>query len=369
MRRRIRPVVVAVLAAATGALALGPAATAPVAPFVRGVDLSALSDLERLHAVYRDADGTAGDAMSILHRHGCGLVRLRLFVDPDPRFDQTLGATQDLPTVLALSRRAHAAGMRVLLDLHYSDTWADPVHQTKPAAWRSLAFDALVRRVQTYTTETVAKLTAAGDPPERVQVGNEVTAGLLWPDGKADGRDPASWRRLARLLNAAAAGVRAAAPHARVLIHVSGGGTPGKPPWFFDHLLAHDAVDFDAVGLSFYPMWGDSLDGLAANLNALAKLHKDVLVVEAAYPARPGGKPTPQDRWPMTRDGQRQFAADLAAAVKAGGGNGVIWWYPEAVPIAGHRVWEDGRLGLFDGTGRVLPAADALGGLIEPRTK
>ena len=357
-RRATRSSALLLLAAVSAA-----PATRPADGFVRGVDLSSLADLERLHAVYRDADGTPGDAIAILHRHGADLVRLRLFVDPSRDFDRTFGATQDLAAVKALSRRAHAVGMRVLLDLHYSDTWADPAHQTKPAAWRDLPFDALVDRVRTYTADVVGQLAKAGDAPEMVQVGNEVTAGLLWPDGKFDGDHPACWHRIGRLLNAGAAGVRSAAPAAKVVVHVSGGGSPGKPPWFFDH-LAPEHVDFDVVGLSVYPHWGDGLPDLAKNLAALAKLDKDVIVVETAYPYRPA-KPTPQATWPMTPAGQRQFAVDLAKTVRAmpnGRGKGVIWWYPEAEPLPAHRIWEGGGLALFDKDGKVLPAADALGG-------
>ena len=322
--------------------------------WIAGVDVSALPDLEAHGAVYRDADGTPGDAVAILKRHGANLVRLRLFVDPSPDFNASMGATQSLPTVVALAKRAHAAGLSVLLDLHYSDTWADPAHQATPTAWAKLSPDALAKQVESYTADVVRQVS-----PDMVAVGNEITAGLLWPTGKVDKTD-ASWDRLAQLVSAGVRGVRAAAAAAKVMVHVNGGGSPGKPQWFFDHLDKRH-VDYDLIGVSFYPTWADDIDALRQNLADLANRGKEVVVAEVGYPSR-GTLPKKQCRWPATPAGQAACLAEVTAAVRATPGNhgkGSIWWYAEATPVAGVNVWEGGRQGLFDVSGKVLPAASS----------
>ena len=329
---------------------------APVA-WTAGVDVSALADLEAKGAVYHDADGTAGDALAILHRHGANTVRLRLFVDPSHDFNATIGATQDLPTVLKLADRARAAGLAVLLDLHYADTWADPAHQATPAAWAALSADDLAKRVEAYTTGVVRQVR-----PDAVAVGNEITAGMLWPTGKLD-KSAASWDRLAALVSAGVRGVRSAAPAATVMVHISSGGKAGVPTWFFGQLDRRH-VDYDQIGLSFYPTWDDDLDALRANLAELAGRGKDVVVAEVSYPSR--GTVTKQTcRWPATPAGQAAMLSAVADAVRAtpgGHGRGVIWWYAEATPVPGTKVWEAGRQGLFDDHARLLPAADRLRG-------
>jgi arabinogalactan endo-1,4-beta-galactosidase len=283
------------------------------------------------------------------------LVRLRLFVDPSHDFGHTLGATQDLPMTLAMARRARALGLGVLLDLHYSDTWADPKHQITPAAWAKLSAAELAKRVESYTADVVRQVA-----PDEVAVGNEITNGVLWPTGKLDKTD-ASWDRLATLVSAGVRGARSVDPKIRVMIHVSGGGYAGGPTGFFDHLDKRH-VDYDVVGVSFYPTWNDDLDGLRRNLAELGRRGKDVVVAEIGYPSR-GKATTPQCRWPVTPTGQAACLADVVTAVRAtpgGHGLGVIWWYPEAVPTNGIRVWEGGRQALFDDHGTLLPAAEGL---------
>ncbi len=354
------PMVTAALAGKPKAVAAE--AATPAGGWVAGVDVSALPALEAGGAVYRDADGRPGDALAILKRHGVNLVRLRLFVDPSHDFNQTIGAVQDLAAITPLARRVKAAGLSFLLDLHYSDTWADPAHQATPAGWAGLSADQLDARVQSYTADVIRRLTAAGGRPDGVAVGNEITGGMLWPTGKLD-RDDASWDRLAALISAGVRGVRAADPGAKVMVHVSSGGKAGVPPWFFDHLDRRH-VDYDGVGVSFYPTWNDDLDALSKNLAALAGRGKDVVVAEVSYPSR-GDATTPQCRWPTTPAGQAACLAAVTAAVRAtpgGHGKGVIWWYPEATPVHGVNVWEGGRQGLFDDHGRLLPAADGLRG-------
>ncbi len=350
------------------------AATTAGRPPIIGADVSALPSMEAMGAVYRDA-GRPGDALAILRAHGCDVFRLRLFVNPDPDFARTGGATQDLHQVIALADRVRAAHGRLMLDLHYADTWADPGHQPTPAAWRSLDAAALARRVHDYTADVLRACAAADVTPDLVQVGNEVTAGVLWPTAqlyKAAGGPPEQqrWRTFAALLDAGCRAVREASTPAhpiRIVIHVDRGGRDG-PVGFFQRLAATPAgpagkpLDFDVIGLSFYPAWGDTIGMLKRNLSELIRAHgKDVLICETSYPWRtPSDLRTTAMSWPQTPAGQQQFLADLnraLAAVPGGHGLGYVWWHPEAVPVPGQRIWRGGREGWFDDRGNLLPAA------------
>jgi arabinogalactan endo-1,4-beta-galactosidase len=329
-------------------------------PFYLGGDISSLPELEKLGAVYRD-NGKPADALNILTKHGCNLFRVRLFVNPQHDFDKNDGATQDLPMVLALCRRIKSCGAKISLAIHYSDTWADPAHQTKPAEWKDLPFDKLEHKVTDYTTSIMRAMKSNGTLPDIVEVGNETTDGMLWPDGKLSGKTEnekqTQWDRYTRLEKAGTTAVRSELPNARILIHISGGGHAGLPIWFFNHFEKYKP-DYDIIGLSFYPTWNDSLPSLKKNLADLSPIGKDILIIEAAYPYKPV-KQTPETTWPMTPAGQKAFLDDLIGTTKAipdHRGIGVVWWYPEAVPIAGHKIWEGGSLGWFDQQGKLLPS-------------
>jgi arabinogalactan endo-1,4-beta-galactosidase len=338
--------------------------------FIVGADVSMLPEIEKAGGVFR-VDGQPRDAIVILRDYGFNLFRVRLFVNPDHDYAKTAGATQDLPCVRTLARRIKAVGGRFLLDLHYADTWADPGHQPKPAGWRSLDFDALVQRVHDYTADVLADLKAAGMSPDLVETGNEITVGMLWPDGKLDGSDAEAkrrqWDRFASLLKAGTRAVREAGPKApRVVVHVDRGGRAGVPRWFFDNLKRYD-VDHDVIGLSFYPHFGESFDDLQKNLADLAgAFAKDILLMETAYPwlDGAGGGNRASLRWPLTPAGQEKFLVDLCGAVRrtpGGRGRGVVYWYPEAIPVPHRRIWNGGSTALFDGEGAPLPALRAFG--------
>ena len=293
-------------------------------PFYVGADVSMLPELEKAGAVYTDG-GKPGDAITILRRHGVNLFRLRLFVDPTDDFSKSYGATQDLATVRALAKRVRASGAAFLLDLHYSDTWADPGNQRKPAAWADLHGAALERKVHDYTADVLAALKADGAPPDLVQVGNEVTPGMIWPDGRLDGKTPEEradqWRTFAGLVKAGVKAVReASAPEhpIRVMIHIDGGDRAGLAKWWFDH-FQNENVDYDLIGLSFYPAASGegAFDHLKANLADAAKYGKGVIVAEVAYPHRPDAEVRAGGIWPATPAGQAAALKDVMAAVKA----------------------------------------------------
>jgi len=368
------------LSGALLALVLGAAGTAcehsttgaskPAPDLLLGADISSLATIEAAGGVFRDG-GQAEDAIAILRAHGAGIFRLRLFVNP-PDTDVVVN---DLPYTIALAKRIKAAGARLLLDIHYSDTWADPGHQATPAAWAGLGFAALEQEVETYTDSVVTQLELAGALPDIVQVGNEIDSGMLWPLGQlyATGGDTLTeWMQLTRLLKAGIKGVRdALAPgdSVRIMLHYGqGAATPGTQ-WFFDHMAAY-GVPYDVIGLSYYPMWHGPLAALQGNLQATAARYgKDIIVAETSYPWRAGGweawVTAPSGMaWPATASGQARFARDLVDAVAATPGShgaGVVWWYPEAIQVSGLFIWGGGSMALFDATGDVLPAAAQLG--------
>ena len=360
-----------ILLAATSLLATGSVRgeSQPTASrLIIGADISALPSLERFGAVYRDG-GKPGDALKILSALGCNLYRVRLFVNPDPRFARTGGAVQDLAYVIALAKRIKASGGQFMLDIHYADNWADPGHQPTPRAWQNLEFPAMEKQVHDYTRDVLKACAAASVTPDIVQVGNEITAGILWPTAqldKAQGpQEHEQWRKFARLLNAGCSAVREQSTPAtpiRIVLHVDGGGRD-VPVWFFQK-LSQTPVDFDIIGLSFYPAWRDSIDQLKQNMSDLIRAYnKDILLCETSYPWKPIGVKTPAMTWPETPVGQQKFLQDLTQALRAdpnGHGLGYVWWYPEAIPLKGQHIWRGGGEAWFDSQGNLLPGAEFL---------
>ncbi|MFQ5572132.1 MAG: glycosyl hydrolase 53 family protein [Rhodothermales bacterium] len=337
--------------------------------FLRCVDVSFLDELEAAGAVYRDG-GAVDDALRIFQRHGINAVRLRLFHAPPSGQD-------GLPDALALAARAHALDFRIILDFHFSDTWADPGHQAKPAAWQALSYETLGDSVAAYTRSVLEAFEAQGTVPDIVQVGNEVTTGILWDEGRVGGAfdTPGQWGRFAELLQHAITGIRQAVGAASsVMIHVDRGGDPDGAAWFFDRLTAQ-GVSFDLIGLSYYPWWHGPLASFDETLDLLADRYRvPILVAETAYPWTLGwfdgetnivGLPEQlHPGYPATPEGQAAFVHHVVATVEhtsSGLGKGVCYWSPDYVAAPGlGSPWEN--LALFDEGGEVLPAASALGG-------
>ena len=370
-RRGARQLGVAVALAVAAACERSPTGTSQARTgLLLGADVSALARIEQAGGVFKDG-GRTEDAIAILRSRGFNVFRLRLFVDPNDSDVQV----NDLPYTIALAKRVKAAGAKLILDIHYSDTWADPGHQTTPASWSGLGFAALVREVETYTDSVVAQLEQAGALPDIVQVGNEIDSGMLWPLGElyVTGADTLTeWTQFTQLLKAGIKGVKdalATGDSVRILLSYSQGGDLASTQWFFDHLAAY-GVPYDVIGLSYYPLFHGPIAALEGNLQSTAlRYGKDVLLAETSYPWRAGGWETMATTpaamtWPVTPLGQAAYARQLVDAVAAtagGHGAGVLWWYPEAIQVPGLFVWGGGSLALFDSTGDVLPAAAQLG--------
>ena len=333
--------------------------------FLVGGDISTLAKIEELGGIYQDANGP-GDAIEILCNQGWNCFRLRLFVNPTMRN----AVVQDLDYTLALARRIKAAGAQLLLDLHYSDTWADPAHQNKPAAWEDLSFGELELQVQSYSQEVIEAFKNEGVLPDIVQVGNEITPGFLWPDGQIyhNGDEREHWHEFTTLLKAGIAGVKApldANDHMRIMIHIDCGARLVRTQNFFTQLAEHE-VEYDIIGQSYYPWWHGTLADVQANQAKTAQdFGKDIMIVEVAYPWSNANYWQSQDNmaWPVTVEGQTEFLAQLAQVVRETPDNrgiGVNYWYPEAIDIDGMHIWNGGATALFDSNGLVLLGAHAM---------
>jgi arabinogalactan endo-1,4-beta-galactosidase len=312
------------------------------ADYAVGADFSFLKQAEERGTVFKDG-GVAKPGLEIFKEHGYNWIRLRLFNAPTE-------LPNNLEYTIALAQDAKKLGYKFLLDLHYSDTWADPQKQTMPKAWVGKSHKELVQAVFEYTRDTIAAFRAAGVLPQMVQVGNEVRPGMLWPDGRV----PENWKNFSELLKAGIKGVSVGSgtnPPPRTMIHFDKGGEWQASKYFFDKLNAY-GVKFDVIGLSYYPWWHGSLLDLRENLNFLATTyHKDIVLAEVAYNWRPSEYREVAPPFAESPEGQREFLEEvnrIALGVADQRCIGIFWWEPAV----------QGRLrsrGFFDDDGNALP--------------
>ena len=245
-------------------------------PYAVGADISWLQWQEETGVKFSDG-GVEGDALDILRDNGFNYIRLRLFVNPKSE----LGYSQrdgycDLEHTLAMAKRIKEAGMMFFLDFHYSDNWADPQKQIMPQAWQTYSYDEVRDAVYEHTKEVLLALEAQGTMPEMVQVGNEVSNGMLWPYGSVRH----TFEGLCGLLKEGVRAVREYAPDAEVMLHVALGGQAEESVRFFDAMDEY-GVEYDIIGQSYYPEWHGTLEELEANTNTLVlKYNKPLIVVE-----------------------------------------------------------------------------------------
>ena len=240
-----------------------------------GADISFLPELENRGMKFSDK-GVQKDPIQILKDHGFNYIRLRIFNDParDSGYSPQKGFC-DLEHTKQMAKRIKEAGMKFLLDFHYSDYWADPGKQRKPAAWRNLSFEDLKKALYDYTVKVVKELRDQGTTPDMVQIGNEINHGFVWPEGNVMNLDSMS-----QLISAGVAGVKAVDPSIVIMLHIALGGQNDEAVFFIDQVLARK-VHFDVIGLSYYPRWHGTLDDLRDNLNDLQRRYnKDLIVVE-----------------------------------------------------------------------------------------
>lgn len=332
---------------------------------IKGGDVSTLAKNEAFGATYRSANGTSGDALAILRASGMNYARLKVWVNSADGYNTKA-------RVAAMAKRAKAQGMKLLIDFHYSDSWADPGKQTKPAAWAGHDYSRLKQDVYDHTYDVLSALKAQGTTADMVQIGNEINGGMLWPEGSTS-----NFSQLAGLLTSGANAAKAVSSDTKVALHLAKGGDNGGTRWWFDQVVAQK-VPFDVIALSYYGYWHGPLSDLQTNLDDVAARYgKPVLVAETAYAhtlANDDGLANNVatadqlvDGYPATPAGQAANLRDVMNVVEAvpgGRGLGVVYWEPAWTAVKGSgwdptdpnsgNAWENQAL--FDYGDRALPA-------------
>ena len=303
--------------------------------FAKGADISWVTEMEAAGVKFYDATGKAQECMALMKALGMNTIRLRVWVNPSPAWNNTAD-------VVAKALRAKSLGMRIMIDFHYSDFWADPGKQNKPTAWAGKDLAGLKTALAEHTTEVLIALKNNSIDPEWVQVGNETNDGMLWPEGKAS----TNMNNFAQLLNAGYDAVKAVFPKAKVIAHISNGYNNTLFRWMFDGLKTNGAR-YDVIGMSLYPSpsdWSNLNQHCLSNMNDMVSRYgKEVMIVEVGM------------SWDSPQE-CRQFLSDLISKVKSVSGNkglGVLYWEPQAYN------WKGYSLGAFDNAGKPTVALDA----------
>jgi len=315
-----------------------------------GGDISVLQSYEDKGVAYYDDKGTKiADVLKYMKSDAVGwnAQRVRLFVNPvrkDPDGNTDAQVCQDLDYVVRLCKRIKAEGFALLLDFHYSDTWADPSNQWIPKEWASLNDSQLEAKVYEYTKACLQRLVKEGATPDFIQTGNEISYGMLWSanvlrndkTNRCFSDSPAAnWYRFIRLLQQAAKACREVCPQAKIVIHTERSGDPAAVKDIYSRLVS---VDYDIIGLSYYPFWHNSLQTLSQSLSTLAATfpEKPVQIVETAYyyqwQPKVGSGITYDysSTWPVSPAGQAAYAKALIEELKKHDNvNALYWWFPE----------------------------------------
>ena len=312
------------------------AGSAPIA--IRGADVSSLYRGEQDGGVYKTSSGTQENALQIMSSAGLNYVRLRVFVNPEDGFN-------DEAQLLAGAKQAYSTyGLPIYLDLEYSDNWASPGQQVIPSAWSSDTFAELETATYDYAKQIVGDLDSQGTPPAMVQVGNEINAGMLLPDGSTS-----DWGQLSYLLESGVNGVHAANSSSKIVLHLAGSDDLATLESWYSTAIA-DGVNFDIIGISYYDYWDGRLDVLQTDLDGLAaKYGKPVMVAETAYPwtmdnatgvnSVTSSNTTLDPGYAATPAGQEENFRDVLSVVQAvpnGLGLGAFYWEPTWTIVSGN---------------------------------
>jgi arabinogalactan endo-1,4-beta-galactosidase len=334
----------------------------PHALSILGADISSLQRALSLGARYYYENQVEGDPVQILMDHGVNTIRLRVWVNP-PHNENNKNK------VVEFASAVKAKNLKLLLDFHYSDTWADPAHQVKPTAWAGYNISQLQKALYEHTLDVCSDLKSAGASPEMVQIGNEINPGLLLPDGST-----ANWDNLSSLLNQGFHAVKTCLPSTQIMMHLANAGDKAGALTWFDNARSH-GVQWDLTGLSYYSYWHGKVENMEETVKTVkSRYGKPVIIVETAYPFTFDGNDNEQNiihpacnlplDYPVTPAGQ---AANLAAVVNAArraGAMGVFYWEPTWTAVKGNgwdpfnlasgSQWENQAL--FDFNGKALPA-------------
>lgn len=360
---------------------------------ILGVDVSTYLEELAHGAKYYDGDREI-DPLDAFRANGVDFMRIRIWNDPrSGEGEPYLAGTCDLDHYVRLAQLAKRKGYRILMDLHYSDFWADPGKQTVPKAWQGYDINELEEAVYEFTARCLEVAKENGVLPEMVQVGNEITNGMLWPLGRleVDGKR-GNYENFLRLVRAGCLAVRERAPEAKIVLHLERSNDKAVYQEFFSE-MERAGIEYDVIGASYYPYWHGTPDELFDNLNACRRFGKEIMVVELGYGftteayCLDGEKKRLvidrerayvagfTEQYPVTSEGQAAFVRDFLARAQENGIGGVFYWEPLWLPgegicwasEAGQRyICEEGKSTanewanqcLFDYQGKKLPAFD-----------
>ncbi len=350
------------------------------ADFIFGSDLSSTNQLLDHNAVFKDQNEVRSP-YRIFKDNGNKLVRLRLWHHPTWTKD-VYGASgtqlyNDLADVVKAAASAKEQGMQVLLDFHYSDTWADPGKQYIPDAWKNIqSLSVLKDSVYNYTLRTLRYMQARNVIPDQVQIGNEINCGMFITDTPAGFPQcnvcNENWATMGEVLNSGIKAVRDASPLIKILLHVA---DPKNIDWWFGNMTTKGKVtDYDIIGFSYYPLWHTTIspDQLTSTVSAMrTKYSRPLMILETAYPwttqnadsyANIFGSQAPLTGYPFTPEGQDNLMKSLAQKMIDGGGVGMVYWEPAWITSDAKDLWGTGSSwennAYFDFNGNYQPSVD-----------
>lgn len=337
--------------------------------FYNGLDLSFQSELETYPVDYKDVSGELISVLPFVNQNGVNIIRLRLWHSPQ-------NGQNDLVSLKKYALKLKQNNLKFLLDIHYSDSWADPSQQNPPAEWQNLSFESLKTAVNVYTNSVMTELKNQGTSPDFVQIGNEIDSGFLWNFGKVWNQFNNNWGNYAALAQSAIAAVRTVnGTNTKIILHHS---DIENAFYFFEKIQPY-SIDYDVIGLSYYPQFGNkNLNLIQTKLdNLAATFGKQIMIVETAYPFSMGWQDSANNIVGTTAGlipgyeasplGQKYFLQKMISTLKSipnQKGIGLIYWAPDWISFSGNTAtstggsaWENQCLWDFDH--KALPAFEA----------